>query len=198
MVSCIILEPKKEEGEEGMTPNLRSDFKEKQRKRLSKALLVAPPPAKRTRPEVSHEEPVLDAPKVQVLPSNIVRSEQELVANSYAEKDACPTEDETPVGHTLGGDINDKNASISSPPCEEIAKLLNQVSCFTAPEPPAPSIDVLFPLTHQYFVDLYSDPPITFAPHLSHSTLNSVLLLIPFFSAFSQCSSILLLRRRKW
>lgn len=181
-----------------MTPNLRSDFKERQRKRLSKALLVAPPPAKRTHLEVSHEEPILDAPKVQVPPSNIVRSGQELVVNSYYEKDACPTEDETHVGHTPGGDINDKNASISSPRCEEIAKLLKQVSCFTAPEPPTPGIDVLFPLTHQYFVDLSSDLPITFTPHLSHSTLNSVLLLIPFSSAFNQCRSIPLLRRTKW
>lgn len=64
MVSCIILEPKEEDGEEGMTPNLRSDFKERQIKRLSKALPVAPPPAKRTRLEVSHEKSILDAPKV--------------------------------------------------------------------------------------------------------------------------------------
>ena len=135
---------------------------------------------------------------MQVPPSNIVRSGQELVANSYAEKDACPTEDETAVGHTPSGDINEKNASISSPSCEEIAKLLKQVSCFTALEPPTPGINVLFPLTYQYFVDLSSDPPITFAPHLSHNTLNFVLLLIPFSSAFSQCSSILLLRWRKW
>lgn len=161
-----------------MTPNLRYDFKERQRKRLSEALLVAPPPAKRTLPEVSHEDSVLDAPKVQVPPSNIVKSEQELVASSYAEKDACPTEDGTPVGHTLGGDINDKNASISSPSYEEITTLLKQVPCSTTPEPPTPSIDVLFPLTHQYFVDLSGDPPITFAPRLPHNIPNSVLLYI--------------------
>lgn len=178
VVSCIILDPKEEEREKGMTPNLRYNFKERQRKCLSEALLVAPPLAKRTRLEVSYEDLVLDAPKVQVPPSNIVRSEQELVASSYAEKDACPAEDGTLVVHTLGGDINDKNASISSPSYEEIAALLKQVPCSTAPEPPTPSIDVLFPLTHQYFVDLSGDPPITFAPRLPHNISNSVLLCI--------------------
>lgn len=115
---------------------------------------------------------------MQVPPSNIVRSEQELVASSYAEKDACPEEDKTPVGHTLGGDINDKNTSISSPSCEEIAALLKQVPCSTVLEPPTPSIDVLFLLTHQYFVDLSGDTPITFAPRLPHNIPNSVLLCI--------------------
>lgn len=72
-----------------MTPNLRVSFKERQHKCLSKALLVAPLPAKRTRPEVSHEEPVLDAPMTQVPPSDIARFGQELVVSSSTKKDAC-------------------------------------------------------------------------------------------------------------
>lgn len=87
MLPCIILEPKKEE-EEGMTLNLRADFKEKQRKRLFEALSTAPPPDKRTRLEVSHEEPVSDAPTTQVPPFDTVRYGQELVVNSSAEKNA--------------------------------------------------------------------------------------------------------------
>ena len=72
-----------------MTPNLRVSFKERQHKRLSEALLVAPLPTKRTRPEVSHEEPVLDAPMAQVPPSDIPRFGQELVVSSSIKKDAC-------------------------------------------------------------------------------------------------------------
>ncbi|RVW26297.1 hypothetical protein CK203_107160 [Vitis vinifera] len=102
-----------------MTPNLRVSFKERQHKCLSKALLVAPLPAKRTRSEVSHEEPVLDAPMTQ-----------------------------TPIVHTPGDDINDKDAPISSPSWEETAALLRQVPCLTTPEPPATSINAFFMLTH--------------------------------------------------
>lgn len=85
MFLCVILEPEKEK-EEGMALNLRAGFKEKQRKRLFEALSTAPPPAKRTSLEVSHEEPVLDAPTTQVPPSDIIRYGQELVVNSSAEK----------------------------------------------------------------------------------------------------------------
>ena len=47
-----------------MTLNLRVNFKEKQHKRLFKALSVASPPPKRTCSEVSHEESIPDAPMV--------------------------------------------------------------------------------------------------------------------------------------
>nr|CAN83779.1 hypothetical protein VITISV_043967 [Vitis vinifera] len=44
-----------------MALNLRASFKERQHKGLSESLPAAPPPVKRTRPEVSHEELVSDA-----------------------------------------------------------------------------------------------------------------------------------------
>lgn len=47
--------------------------------------------------------------------------------SSSVEKDAYPTEDRTLVGHTLGDDLNDKDAPISSPSWEEIAALFRQV-----------------------------------------------------------------------
>ena len=59
MVPCIILEPKKKKKK--MALNLRASFKERQHKGLSESLPAAPPPVKRTRPEVSHEELVSDA-----------------------------------------------------------------------------------------------------------------------------------------
>ena len=62
IVPCIILNLEKEEKE--MAPNLRVNFKEKQHKRLFKALSVASPPPKRTCSEVSHEESIPDAPMV--------------------------------------------------------------------------------------------------------------------------------------
>lgn len=113
MVSCIILESEEEEDEE-MTLNLRVGFKERQRMRLSEALSTAPSPTKRTHPEVSHEEPILDAPMAQVPPSDTVRSRQELVVSSSTEKDVLSVEDKTPIGHTLGNDINDKDIPINS------------------------------------------------------------------------------------
>lgn len=140
-------------------------FKERQRKRLFKALLATPSPAKRTRPEVSHEESVLDAPMAQVPSFDIARSGQELVVSSFAEKDACPAQDKTPIGHTLDDDINDKDVPISFPSWEEITTLLRQVPCFTALEPPTTSIDAFFLLTHRYFVDMLDNPPTTIMPH---------------------------------
>ena len=139
VVPCIILEPKKKK----MTPNLRVGFKERQHKHLSKALSATPSLVKRTRSEVSHEEPVLDAPTEQVPPSDTVRPKQELVVSSSAE-DTCSAEDGTTVGHTPGGDINDKVAPINSPSQNEIVALLRQVPCFTMSESPAPGIDALF------------------------------------------------------
>ena len=60
VMPCIILEPE-EKKKKKMALNLRVSFKERQHKGLSESLPTAPPPIKRTRPEVSHEEPVLDA-----------------------------------------------------------------------------------------------------------------------------------------
>ena len=66
VVLYIILELEEEEEdlEAQMAPNLRVGFKERHCKRLSEALLTTPPLAKKTRLEVSHEEPILDAPMV--------------------------------------------------------------------------------------------------------------------------------------
>lgn len=41
MVPCIILKPEEEEEDEGMTPNPRTSFKERQRKHLFEAILAA-------------------------------------------------------------------------------------------------------------------------------------------------------------
>lgn len=82
-----------------MVSNLRVGFKEMQRKRLFEALPTTPQPVKKTCPEVSHEQPVSDAPTTQVPPSDTVRSGQELVVSSFTKKNACPAEDGIPVGH---------------------------------------------------------------------------------------------------
>lgn len=148
-----------------MTLNPRVDFKERQRKRLFKELLATPSPAKRTRPEVSHEKSILDVPMAQVPPFDIARSGQELLVSSSVEKDAFPAQDKTPIGHTLDDNINDKDVPISFPSWEEITTLLRQVPCFTALEPPTTSIDAFFLLTHRYFVDILDDPLTTVVPH---------------------------------
>lgn len=44
-----------------------------------------------------------------------VRFGQELVVSSFAKKNVYSMEDGIPVGHTPGGDINEKDAPISFP-----------------------------------------------------------------------------------
>ena len=176
-----------------MALNLRVGFKKRQRKCLSKSLSTTHPPTKRTRPEDSHEEPVPDAPMVQVSPPDVTRSSQELVMSSFVEKDARPEQERT-AGQTLGDDNNDKDVPVSSPTpsWEEIATLLKQVPYFTAPEPLSTSMDDFFSLTHRFCVDMSSDPR-----SLLSSLAFRMELRNPFFSAFSRYRSILLLRRWK-
>ena len=95
VVSCIVLEPEKEEEIE---PNMRVSFKERQQKCLSKSLPTAPSPAKKTRSTISHEVSVIDASMASVPPSNTVGFGQELVVSSFAEKVVCPLQEMTFVG----------------------------------------------------------------------------------------------------
>lgn len=137
---CIILEL--EEGEEDMAPNLRV-VSRRGNVRLSESLLVAPSPAKRILLENSREKLVLNDSMVQVPPTNVARSRQELDVSSFVEKDSCLMQEITFVGQTLGEDMNDKDAPVSSstPSQEEITVLLRQVPCFTALEPPSTNVD---------------------------------------------------------
>ena len=64
-----------------------------------------------------------------------VKSEQELVASSFVENDACPVEDGT-LTATLGGEVNERDIPINPPSWEEIAVLLRKLPCFTALEAP--------------------------------------------------------------
>lgn len=175
VVPCIILEPEGEEKEEEtqMTLNLRVDFRERQRKCLSKALLATPPPAKNTRPEVSSEELVLDTPMVQMSPSDVVRSEQELVANPSVEN-ICPTKDGTPTT-TLGDNANERDASGISLSWEDITALLKTIPYFTMPKPPTSSVNAFFPFTHYHFVELRENPRLASVVCPSHDTLESAL-----------------------
>lgn len=89
-----------------MAQNLRVGFKERQRKRVSKALPTTPPSAKKSRPEAHCEKPVLAVPMVQVSPSNVVKPRQELVVRPSS-MDTCPTGDEAHTA-TLGGNATEK------------------------------------------------------------------------------------------
>ncbi|RVW23366.1 hypothetical protein CK203_100795 [Vitis vinifera] len=101
VVPCISLEPKEEEDEQ-MDSNLRTDFKERQRKHLSEALPATPPPAKQSRPKAPHEEPVFGRPHG---------------------PDTCPVGDEVPTA-TPGGNAKEKDTSVIPSSWEEIAVLL--------------------------------------------------------------------------
>lgn len=76
---------------------------------------------------------------------------------------------------TLGGDINEKDASISPPSWEEIATLLKTIPCFTTPKPPTSGVNVLFPLTRHHFVELPYDLILVGVVHPFHGTPDSVL-----------------------
>lgn len=156
-----------------MAPNLRASFKERQCKCFFEALPTTPPPVKKIRSEVSREKLILDAPMVQVPPFDAVRSEQELVMSCSIE-DTCLMGDGT-LAATLGGDINEKDVSISPPSWEEIATLLKTIPCFTTPKPPASGVNVLFPLTRRHFVELPDDLIVVGVVHPFHGTPDFVL-----------------------
>ena len=69
----IILEPEKEE-KEVMASNLRVGFKERQSKRLSKSIVIAPLPTKRTWAEDPYAVPVSDTLLAPMPPSDATRS----------------------------------------------------------------------------------------------------------------------------
>lgn len=73
-VPFIVLELEKEEKEEEMTLNLRANFKERQRKHLSKSFLAVFPPTKRSCPEVSPKISDLDVSMAQVPLFDVTRT----------------------------------------------------------------------------------------------------------------------------
>lgn len=103
----IVFEPKGKE-EEQMAPRLTANFKERHRKCLSEALPIALLPAKKSRLEALHEEPVLDTPTVHMPLTDAIGSGRELAVIPSIE-DACPVEDETSDG-TLSGHANKRDA----------------------------------------------------------------------------------------
>lgn len=83
--NILELEGEVKQGETQMASNLRAEFKERQHKGLFEALPALPSLAKKTRLEVSRDEPTIDAPMVQAPSFDAVRSGQELVPNPFIE-----------------------------------------------------------------------------------------------------------------
>lgn len=83
MTHGVIYEP---EVEEDMKIDLRSDFRERQRKRLSKLIEVVAPLAKKTCPEEVYEEPTIDAPPMPMPPPDAARSSSAPTTVSLARK----------------------------------------------------------------------------------------------------------------
>lgn len=69
-----------------METDLRSDFRERQRKCLSEPIEVVAPLAKRTCLEEVHKEPTIDAPPMLVPPSDAARSNSVPTAASPVRK----------------------------------------------------------------------------------------------------------------
>lgn len=131
----------------------------------------------KSRPEAPHEElaspkePASGAPMVHVPPSDVGRSERELVVTSSVEDD-CLTKDGTSTG-TPGVNANEGDVSDNPSSWEDIAALMKKVPCFTAPEPPASSVDAFFYYCHHQYVELPGG--LSDVVHPSHGTPEFVL-----------------------
>lgn len=79
------------EGEEDMTANLKTGFKERQRKRLSESIVVFTPPAKKSCSETPLETPVPDTPPVPRPLADVVRSNNVPPVKSLIRKDTSST-----------------------------------------------------------------------------------------------------------
>lgn len=79
----VIYEP---EVEEDMETDLRSDFRERQHKRLSEPIEVVAPLTKKTCPEEVHEEPTIDVPPMPMPPPDAARSSSALTTVSLSRK----------------------------------------------------------------------------------------------------------------
>ena len=156
-----------------MAQNLRVGFKERQRKRVSQALPITPPSAKKSRPEAHCEEPLLAVPMMQVSPSNVVKPRQELVVRPSS-MDTCPTGDEAHTA-TLGGNATKKDTTNIPSRQEKIVVLLKVISCFIAPKPPASDLEEFFPFSHRHFVNLGGNPRMAGMVQQSHVTPDSAL-----------------------
>ena len=137
VVPCIIHEP---EGEEGITTNLRVDFKERQCKRLFESIIVVLPPDKRSCTEEPHEALVPDTSSMPMPPIDAAGPSNVPVAKSPNRKYVCPTQDEVSTGPAPVGDDLDRKyapAPPRAPSWEEMMELLKRVPCFTKVEPPS-------------------------------------------------------------
>ena len=156
MVPCIICEPK---GEEDMAKNLKSDFKERQRKWLSESITVAPPPAKKSYTEVLRPAPVSTIPSASKPTADVALPNCVSVARLSAGKDARHDQFGPSTGSApISNDFIECVAYVPPRPqashassWEEMAKLLKRVS-----------------------VDLDGYPRIFFVAHLLFGTLESV------------------------
>lgn len=108
-----------------MAHKLKAGFKERHHKHLNEALPATLPPAKKVCPEAPRQEPVLNAPVVQVPYNDVVGSRQKLVVIPSVE-DTCLDKDGAPTA-TLGGNAKEKDIPAIPSSWEEIAALLKAV-----------------------------------------------------------------------
>ena len=157
--------------EEGMTTDLRPDFKERHRKCLHEAITVDTPPAKRTCPEGVQEEPMRDASPAPVPPSDAARSSHVPPAKKKIglaqDGGAAPFEEKLDKKDTL--------VSAPLPSWEEMIEMLRRVSCFIDAEPPSTKMLDFFSLTKWISVNLGGDPPTFFLAQLPFGMSKSVI-----------------------
>ena len=165
------------EGEEGITTNLRVDFKERQRKRLFESIIVVLPPDKRSCTEEPHKAPVPDTSSMPMPLIDAAGPNNVPVVKSPDRKYVCPAQDEVSTDLApVGDDLDRKYAP--APPCapswEEMMELLNRVPCFTKVEPLSIKMLEFFSLTKRISMNIDGNPPISIAARLPFGTPESV------------------------
>lgn len=125
------------EVEEDIAADLRSSFKDRQCKWLSKPIKVVAPPSKRPCLDEVHEEPIMEAPPTSVHPPDAAAFSSVSTAASPVRAETYLAQDEAPNGPTPAEeDLDQKDApsSIRPPSYEEMMEMLRWIPCFTDTE----------------------------------------------------------------
>ncbi|KAJ9680220.1 hypothetical protein PVL29_019506 [Vitis rotundifolia] len=144
-----------------MASNLRIGFRERQRKRLSKSIVVNPTPSKKACPKLASIPPPMLVPSTITVIVTPESDEKPPSADdiSYHEmrRPFCMTS--SPPRPKLANVPNQ----------EEISKLLKCIPSFTKRESPVQNMRLLFPATYKFFTAwLPYDIPDTDIAHILH------------------------------
>lgn len=184
VVLCIVC---KNEENEDMAANLRTDFKERQCKHLSESILVVPPSTKKPYSKVLYPMSVSTVSPTPKPSTDGVGPNHVPIVRPSTGKYARLKLGKPSIGPAQHNDdsvecmafvpLHPKASCALS--WKEMAELLKQVPCLTESEDLGNNIGDLFPATRQVSMDLSGNPNISFVARLPFGTLESVASCIP-------------------